>query len=202
MADAAALGVTLDASQAARALLLLDELAAWNRRFNLTAITERESMIRSHLLDSFSAFPDLAGHRIADVGTGAGFPGLPLALAAPARSFTLIDSIAKKTRFVSHAARMLSLSNVTVQQARVETLAPTTPFDTVMARAYAALADLLLSVRGLCGSQTRVLALKGRYPHDELAQLPRGWKLQSSRRVLVPGLDAERHILILVPQPE
>ena len=198
--DAGELGVTLSAEQALRALQLLDELSTWNRTYNLTAITERGAMIRGHLLDSLSAQVELAGTHIADVGTGAGFPGLPLALASPQRAFTLIDSVAKKIRFVAHAARTLQLTNVTPLLARVETLAPDTAFDTVLARAYAALPDLLASVQGLCGPATRVLALKGRYPADELAQLPAGWRLQHSRALRIPGLNAERHILRLVPQ--
>jgi 16S rRNA (guanine527-N7)-methyltransferase len=199
IADAALLGVTLTEAQAAQALVLLDELALWNRSYNLTGITERAAMIRGHLLDSLSAQVDLAGARIADVGTGAGFPGLPLALLSPQRHFTLIDSVAKKIRFVTHAARKLGLSNVTALQTRVEALAPREPFDTVLARAYAALPDLLASVQGLCGPGTRVLALKGRYPADELAELPRGWRLEHSRALAIPGLGAQRHILRLVP---
>jgi 16S rRNA (guanine527-N7)-methyltransferase len=198
--DAGQLGVALTGEQAARALQLLDELSIWNRSYNLTSITERGAMIRGHLLDSLSAHAELAGTHIADVGTGAGFPGLPLALVCPQATFTLIDSVAKKIRFVTHAARKLALGNVTPLQARAELLAPTTPFDTVLARAYAALPDLLSSVQGLCGPATRVLALKGRYPADELAQLPPGWRLEHSRALSIPGLDAERHILRLVRQ--
>jgi 16S rRNA (guanine527-N7)-methyltransferase len=190
----------LSDEQAARALQLLDELSIWNRSYNLTAITERSAMIRAHLLDSLAAHVDLAGSRIADVGTGAGFPGLPLALVSPQRTFTLIDSVAKKIRFVTHAVRKLSLANVTPLQLRVETLVPDAPFDTVIARAYAALPDLLASVAGLCGPATRVVALKGRYPADELAELPPGWRLEHSRAVTIPGLSAQRHILRLVPQ--
>jgi 16S rRNA (guanine527-N7)-methyltransferase len=198
--DAATLGVALSDEQAGRALQLLDELSRWNRTYSLTAITERGAMIRGHLLDSLAAHVEVSGTQIADVGTGAGFPGLPLALVSPQRAFTLIDSVAKKIRFVTHAARTLALSNVTPLQARVETLAPANAFDTVIARAYAALPDLLASVAGLCGPATRVLALKGRYPADELAQLPRGWRLQHSLAVNIPGLSAERHILRFVPQ--
>jgi 16S rRNA (guanine527-N7)-methyltransferase len=197
--DAGLLGVTLSDAQAARALQLLDELSIWNRTYNLTGITERGAMIRGHLLDSLSAHVELTGARIADVGTGAGFPGLPLALISPQRSFTLIDSVAKKIRFVTHAVRQLALTNVTPLQTRVETLAPAAPFDTVLARAYAALPDLLVSVRGLCGPGTRVLALKGRYPADEIAELPPGWRLEHARSLSIPGLGAERHILRLVP---
>ena len=186
--------------QAARALQLLDELSIWNRSYNLTAITERGAMIRGHLLDSLAAHVDVAGGRVADVGTGAGFPGLPLALVSPQRAFTLIDSVAKKIRFVTHAARRLALANVTPLQLRVESVVAETAFDTVIARAYAALPDLLASVAGLCGPGTRVLALKGRYPADELAELPPGWRLEHARAVTIPGLGAQRHILRLVPQ--
>ena len=201
IADAAALGVALDEPQAARLLRLLDELSSWNRRYNLTAITTREAMLSAHLLDSLSAQPELQGRLIADVGTGAGFPGLPLAVLEPHKQFTLIDSVAKKIRFVTHAARVLELGNVIALQARVETLSPATPFDTVIARAYAALPDLLDSVQGLCGPATRVVALKGRYPQDELAELPRGWRLSQVRALQIPRLQAERHILSFEQQP-
>src|SRR5579863_6880526 len=111
--SAGVMGITLDGAQAAALLRLLDELSHWNRRYNLTAITARASMVSAHLLDSLAAAPDLHGTRIADIGTGAGFPGLPLALIEPQRQFTLIDSVAKKIRFVTHAARELGLANVT-----------------------------------------------------------------------------------------
>ena len=199
--NAAALGVVLDAEQAQRLLRLLDELSHWNRSYNLTAITARPAMISAHLLDSLAAQPDLRGSLVADVGTGAGFPGLPLAIAGPQRCFTLIDSVAKKIRFVTHAVRTLELANVTPVQVRMETYVPGQPFDTVVARAYATLADLLDSVQGLCGPQTRVVALKGHYPHAELAEIPRGWRLEQARQVQVPALGAERHILSFVPQP-
>ena len=200
--DARELGVTLNADQAAGLLRLLDELASWNRHYNLTAITERQNMIGAHVLDSLSAQADLQGTLIADVGTGAGFPGLPLALAQPQRAFTLIDSVAKKLRFVSHAVRVLGLTNVTVLNARAESLTPEPAFDTVIARAVAPLADLLAAVRGMCGPATRVVALKGRYPSDELAELPRGWRLEQARARQIPRLQAERHILSFVRQPE
>ena len=127
-------------------------------------------MISAHLLDSLAAQPDLRGSLVADVGTGAGFPGLPLAIAGPQRCFTLFDSVAKKIRFVTRAVRTLGLGNVTPVQVRMETYVPGQPFDTVVARAYATLADLLESVQGLCRPQTGVVALKGHYPHAELAE--------------------------------
>jgi len=192
------LEVALTREQAGALLRLLDELSAWNRAYNLTAITERPAMIRDHLLDSLSAARELSGTRIADVGTGAGFPGLPLALVAPERRFTLIDSVAKKIRFVAHAARALNLSNVVPLQARVEQLAPEAPFDTIVTRAFAALPVMLERVDRIAAKGARLIALKGRYPHEELAQLPARWALQSVRRVALPGSDAERHIVCLV----
>jgi 16S rRNA (guanine527-N7)-methyltransferase len=198
---AAALGLALDARHGELLLRLLDELELWNRSYNLTAITERGQMIRAHLLDSLAALPDLNGSRIADVGTGAGFPGLPLALLCPQRHFTLIDATAKKLRFVAHAARLLALANVTPLHSRVESLAPDPPFDTVIARACAPLPELLRHVAGLCGPATCVVALKGRYPEAELEGLPAGWRLRRSRMVRIPGLEAERHILTLSTGP-
>ncbi len=195
--DAALLGVSLEEADAARLLTLLDELERWNRSYNLTAIESREEMITHHLLDSLSINRELAGTRIADAGTGAGFPGLPLALANPAREFTLIDSNGKKVRFVAHAARTLGLRNVAAVHSRAETLHPEVPFDTVTTRALAPLPELLEQVAPLCGPATRVLAMKGRWPGEELEQLPPPWRLAGSRRISVPGLDAERCVLVL-----
>ena len=196
---ARALGLDgLTDTQADALLCLLDELGRWNRAYNLTAVTDPEAMLTHHLLDSLAASPDLAGTRIADVGTGAGFPGLPLAILHPERHFTLIDAVAKKIRFVTHCVRRLGLGNVTAVHGRAERLAAAGPFDTVIARACAALPQLLALVAPLCGPATRVVALKGRYPEAEIAALPPLWRLESSRAVSVPGLDAERHILRLV----
>ncbi len=200
LAAARDLGVALAREQATRLLRLLDELSRWNRAYNLTAITERAAMVRAHLLDSLSAAPDVTGARIADVGTGAGFPGLPLAVLYPQRAFTLIDSVAKKIRFVTHAARVLELTNILALQARVEALSPECPFDTVIARALAPLPGLLRNVQGLTGPATRVIALVGRAPSEELlAQLPPQWRVDGVRAVNIPGLAAERHIVRLIP---
>jgi 16S rRNA (guanine527-N7)-methyltransferase len=197
---AAALGVALTEHDAARLLGLLDELARWSRRFNLTAIRHRPDMITHHLLDSLAVHRYLAGVTVADVGTGAGFPGLPLALVNPERRFTLIDSSGKKIRFVSHAQRTLGLANVEPLQGRVERLHPAAPFDTVIARAFAPLAQLAEAVTALTGPDTRVLAMKGRWPASELEALPRGWRVAESHPIAVPGLEEERHLLILTAQ--
>jgi len=198
--DAASLGVQVG-DKAPALLLLLDELARWNRAYNLTAITTRAAGITHHLLDSLAVGPYLQGTRIVDVGTGAGFPGLPLALVYPQRQFTLIDSVAKKIRFVLHATRVLELRNVTALQGRVESLQVEIPFDTVLARAFAPLPKLLTAVRALCGPATEVLAMKGRWPQQELDALPEGWRVLRSHELEIPHLQGERWLLVLGPTP-
>jgi 16S rRNA (guanine527-N7)-methyltransferase len=195
--DAGDLGVTLTEADAARLVELIDELARWNELYNLTGITTQPQMITHHLLDSLAVNAELAGERVADVGTGAGFPGLPLAVANPQRHFTLIDSTAKKLRFVAHAAKLLQLTNVSVLHARVEKMRPQAPFDTVVARAFAPLPRLLQTVAPLCGPRTRVLAMKGKWPEGELAALPASWRVSGSRALAVPGLDAARCVIVL-----
>jgi 16S rRNA (guanine527-N7)-methyltransferase len=199
MRDAATLGVVLTEKDGLRLCALLDELTRWNKTYNLTAITNHEKMLTHHLLDSLAIHADLVGERIADVGTGAGFPGLPLALTQPARRFTLIDSNGKKIRFVAHAARLLGLANVEALQARVEELAPAQAFDTVVARAFAPLAQLLQRIAPLAGPATRVLAMKGKRPDEEMACLPRNWRLVAERSLLIPGLREARCLITLAP---
>jgi 16S rRNA (guanine527-N7)-methyltransferase len=205
---ARAVGVALSAQDAEKLLLLLDELAKWNRTHNLTAITERAEMLTHHLLDSLSIHTALEGKTVADVGTGAGFPGLPLAVVNPDRAFTLIDSNNKKVRFVAHAARTLGLANVTAVHARAESGVPASrtqaggatagaSFDTVVARAFAALPELLEKVAPLCGPSTRVLAMKGKRPDAEVAAVPPTWRVIETRALEVPGLNAERCVVIL-----
>jgi 16S rRNA (guanine527-N7)-methyltransferase len=206
LAGAAELGVTLTDAQAAQLLKLADELQRWNRAYNLTAIKDPAGILTHHLLDSLAAQPDLAGTTIADVGTGAGFPGLPLAVVNPQRRFTLVDSVDKKLRFVDHAARELGLSNVTTRHGRVEKLTVDAPFDTVIARAFAPLPRMLALIAPLCGPATRVVAMKGRWPPpaddaDEHQPLPPGWRIDAVRPVRVPGLAAARHHLLLQRAP-
>jgi 16S rRNA (guanine527-N7)-methyltransferase len=191
------LGVALTEMDAARLLKLLDELQHWGRAYNLTAIKTREEGVTHHLLDSLAVNRDLQGGTIADVGTGAGFPGLPLALVNPERRFTLIDSNAKKVRFVTHAARLLALSNVAAVHARVESLQAVAAFDTVIARAFAPLPRMLEKVAALCGPRTRVVAMKGKRPGDELDALPTGWRTEEVRELAVPGLDEARSVVVL-----
>jgi 16S rRNA (guanine527-N7)-methyltransferase len=193
---AGSLGTLLTPGSATSLLKLIDELAKWNAAYNLTAITRRDEMITHHLLDSLSVRTALHGLTVADVGTGAGFPGLPLAIVEPERRFTLIDSNNKKVRFVGHAARTLGLKNVTAVHSRAEG-ASGGPFDTVISRAFAAIPAMLGLVAPLCGPETHVLAMKGKRPDDEVAGIPAGWKVLGVRPLAVPGLNEERHLVTL-----
>jgi 16S rRNA (guanine527-N7)-methyltransferase len=197
VAGARELAVSLDEAAASALQRLLDELVHWNRAYNLTAITERSQMLTHHLLDSLSVAPFVQGSTLADVGTGAGFPGLPLAVIAPQRRCVLIDSNGKKQRFVAHAARSLGLGNVEAIHARVEQVRPAKPFDTVVARACAALPQLLDWVAPLCGPATRVLAMKGRLPAAEIAAVAAPWVIEETLPLQVPGLHEERHLIIV-----
>ncbi len=196
---AAALGVTLTPLQSEQLLRLGEELLAWNLNVNLTSISTPDRVVSHHLLDSLSAHGELVGTTVADVGTGGGFPGLPLAILDPQRQFTLIDAVAKKLRFVDHAARLLGLANVTTQHARVEQLAVARPFDTVVTRAFSALPQLLAWVSPLCGPDTRVIAMKGQWPPapgtDDGKPLPRGWVIEQVTAVTVPGVATPRHLV-------
>jgi 16S rRNA (guanine527-N7)-methyltransferase len=193
--DAALLGVSLSVPDAGRLLHLLDELERWNRTYNLTAIRARNDMLTHHLLDSLSIHRDLHGSTVADVGTGAGFPGLPLAVVNPERRFTLIDSNGKKIRFVQHAVRELGLANVEGVHARVGAVRRV--FHTVVARAFSTLPDLVAEVAHLCGPDTRILAMKGKWQQNEIDSLPAGWKHDESHTLAIPGLDEARCVVVL-----
>jgi 16S rRNA (guanine527-N7)-methyltransferase len=196
MNGARALGAPLTDAQATQLLQLLDELERWNRAYNLTSINDRHERITHHLLDSLSVHPYLSGTKVADVGTGAGFPGLPLAVVNPERRFTLIDSNNKKVRFVGHAARTLGLTNVIPLHARVEQMKPAEPFDTVIARAFAALPRLLEQVAPLCGPGTHVLAMKGKNAELEAREVSAPWQVTRLDPLTVPGLNEARHVVI------
>lgn len=174
---------------------LIHLLHKWNRAYNLTSIRDPADMAIRHVLDSLTARPFLAG-RVLDVGCGAGFPGLPLALADPGRSFTLIDASLKKARFVRQAVAELAIRNVVVEQVRIEDFTPAGPCDTLVCRAFSSLADFAAVGRRLLQPGARLVAFKGRHPQDEVAALPPGWAA-AVHPVQVPGLDAHRHIVVL-----
>jgi 16S rRNA (guanine527-N7)-methyltransferase len=165
---------------------------------NLTAIRDRPSQLTKHLLDSLTVLPYLQGERIADVGSGAGFPGIPLAIVEPHRHFSLIESTGKKCRFLEHVRDTLELKNVEVVQSRAESYRPEVRFDTVLARAVGPVADLVKVAGALVVGGGRLLAMKGRYPEAELAAKLNGWKVAAVHPLTVPGLGEERHLVELV----
>ena len=197
MSGAAELGLPLSADQASQLLRLLDELDDWNQRMNLTAIRERGQQITKHLLDSLSVHSHLRGVRIADIGTGAGFPGLPLAIALPELQLTLVDSTGKKLKFVEHAAQTLGLHNVQTAHTRAESYRPKERFDCVVSRAVGPIETFVKWSGHLTVGGGRLLAMKGRYPTDELEHIPSGWKLAAVHQLKVPGLDEQRHLVEL-----
>jgi 16S rRNA (guanine527-N7)-methyltransferase len=189
--------LTLETAQADALLQLVDELERANADFNLTAIRDRPGMLTKHVLDSLSVQPHLRGVRIADVGTGAGFPGLPLAIVNPARRFTLIEATGKKARYVAQTAQRLKLANVEVENTRAELFRPAAPFDVVIARALSSLADFVAHAGHLCARDGRLLAMKGRRPDPEIAALPPSFLATAVHRISLPGLDDERHLVEL-----
>jgi 16S rRNA (guanine527-N7)-methyltransferase len=196
------LGIELDSAQCARLIQHLDLLDDWNTRMNLTAIRERPAQVTKHILDSLSLVPWLRGKRVADIGSGAGFPGIPLAIALPGVHFALIESVGKKCRFLECVRETLALDNVEVVQSRAEAYRPKERFDTVIARAVGPLVDLVRNGGGLVAGGGRLLAMKGRFPEDELARKLSGWKVVAVHPLHVPGLGEERHLVELAHSHE
>jgi 16S rRNA (guanine527-N7)-methyltransferase len=196
---AAAMGIPLDLPTISTLLRLVDELEAGNAQFNLTAIRDRPGMLRKHVLDSLSLQPYLRGERLADVGTGPGFPGLPLAILNPQRHFSLIEATGKKARFVTQTAERLGCSNAMVVHSRAEMYRPPALFDTVMARALSSLADFVGYAGHLVAPQGRLLAMKGKRPDVEISALPKTFRVVAVHRLQLPGLDDERHLVELSP---
>jgi 16S rRNA (guanine527-N7)-methyltransferase len=178
------------------------ELSKWNKAYNLTAVRDSKAMVTLHLLDSLAASPWLYGKNILDVGTGAGLPGIPLALVQPDVKFTLLDTNGKKVRFVNHVAGVLELENVLPVQARVEEYEPEQLFDSIISRAFSSLADFIAGSAHALAPEGRLLAMKGKLPDDELAELPEGWSVSRVEELHVPRLEAERHLLVLERQPK
>ena len=195
VAGVAALQLELPVGTIERLLDYLDLLDRWNATYNLSAVRDRSAMVTRHLLDSLSVATFVRGRTLADLGTGAGLPGIPLAILAPERAVTLVDSNGKKTRFLRAAVRELGLANVSVVEARVER-APGS-YDCITARAFTSLAEMLTLGGHLLAADGLWLAMKGRDPGDEIAALPAGFRIESIQPLAVPGLDAERCVVVI-----
>jgi len=189
-------GPPLDGQRADVLLRYLDLLQRWNRSYNLTAISDPRAMVTHHLLDSLSVSPWVPEGRLLDAGTGAGLPGVPLAVARPELRVTLLDSAGKKIRFLNQVRRELGLENIEPVQARLETWQPLQPFSAVISRAFASLAAFAQAARAMAGEAV-LLAMKGRYPAAELAGLPDWVSVRSVEKLEVPGLQEDRHLVIM-----
>ena len=192
----------LDLPEAVRDGLIayVELLAKWNRAYNLTAVRDPAGMITRHLLDSLAVVPYLTGQRVIDVGTGGGLPGIPLSQVFPERQFVLLDTNSKKTRFLVQAKAALGLENVTVVHARVEEYRDDRPFDCIITRAFASVADILKGSRHLLTPDGEFLAMKGAVPEAELAELPQGFYLKEVIALKVPGLEKEQRHLLRIGQ--
>ena len=200
--DAGLVALGLDPALATPLLAYLALLDRWNRSYNLTAIRDPREMVGKHLLDSLAMHPfldQIAGETgaLADLGTGAGLPGIPLAIAKPGLQVTLVESSGKKARFLRQAVRTLQLGNARVAEVRAEALDEPAAFDAITARALATL-PLIIELGGhLLKPNGRLLAMKGAAPHEEIAALPTGWRVEAVHPLAVPGMVAERHLVVV-----
>jgi 16S rRNA (guanine527-N7)-methyltransferase len=188
------MNIEYSAEQLDQLLDFLALLVKWNRAYNLTAIRQPEEMARLHILDSLSVLPYLQGRQIADIGTGAGLPGIPLAIFSRDKVFSLVDSNAKKTRFIQQAVLELALQNVSVHHARVEQFEPVEKFSTVIMRAFAELTKIVQLTRHLLDKEGVLLAMKGQEPVQELQQINQAFQLIP---LVVPGVEAERCLVCI-----
>lgn len=191
------LHIKLSAEQFRQLLEYLQLLGKWNQAYNLTAISVPEEMVKLHLFDSLAIAPYLKSQRNIDIGTGAGLPGIPLAIYFPQRQFTLLDSNGKKTRFLTHVKQQLGLNNVEIIHDRAESYRTDKLYDAILSRAFASLKDMLNCTAHLCAQQGRFLALKGTYPDAEIGKLPSNFKVEKVIPLTVPEIEAERHLLII-----
>lgn len=191
----AALGLDLPDSVRGRLIDYVELLARWNSAYNLTAVRDPGEMVARHLLDSLAIAAHVSGASLADLGTGAGLPGIPLALLQPERQFTLVDSNGKKARFLREAVRSLKLANVRVFEGRVQDVPG--QFDCITARAFATLADMLNWAGGLLADGGSWLAMKGKLQDEEIAALPAGFRIEQTLALAVPGTVGERHLIVI-----
>jgi len=195
----AQLGLALPGPAQQRLLDYLALLQKWNKVYNLTAVREAPRMVSQHLLDCLAVAPHVGAAAILDVGSGAGLPGIPLALVLPDSRVTLLEANHKKAAFLKQAQIELKLGNVEVVCERVEAWRPGRQYEIVVSRAFSDLAEFVKLAGRHVAPGGRLAAMKGIFPHEEIAQLPQGWRLQQAVELTVPALRAQRHLLLLAP---
>ncbi len=192
------LNLNIEEEQQGLLLTYLEQLAKWNKAYNLSGIKEPSRMLTLHLLDSLSILPFINEESVLDVGTGAGLPGIPIAICKPKTEISLLDSNGKKTRFLFQAISQLNLKNILVINDRVENYQSPKSFDIVVSRAYSSLAQFINQTRHLLGEKSKLLAMKGHYPQTELDALPKDFKLLEVHKLHIPGEAGIRHLLEIV----
>ena len=193
----AAMGLELSVELREKLLAYVALLYKWNKTYSLTALREQEKSVSHHLLDSLSILPFVPAGRLLDVGSGGGMPGIPLAIVCPELHVTLLDSNSKKSAFQQQAAIELGLNNISVHCGRVEQYHPTVGYDAITSRAFAELADFVGFSRHLLAPCGVWLAMKGVWPRDEIARLPNAVRVEAVHMLPVPGVDGERHLVVL-----
>ena len=193
----AELGLSLGREGRSKLLQYLALLEKWNQVYNLTAIRGREKMVSGHLLDCLAVIPYLTGTRLLDIGSGAGFPGIPVAVARPDIQVVLLDSNHKKAAFLRQAVTELQLKNATVVCERVEAWRAAEKFDCIISRAFAELAEFIALTKHLLAPGGVLAAMKGVYPFEEIERLPPDFRLRQVHAFAVPGLEAERHLVLI-----
>jgi len=193
----ASLKLQLDITQQQQLLNYLLLLEKWNRAYNLTAIHDINEMLVKHIFDSLAVLPHIKGKTMLDVGTGAGLPGVVFAIARPDWQCTLLDSNAKKIRFIQQAVLELNIHNVTLQHSRIEQFKPTVQFDTIISRAYSSLEQFFNQTMALCKPSGNIVAMKGLYPEEEMQKLVMPIE---TIKLTVPKLNADRHLIIMTKQ--
>ena len=195
----AQMGLSLDEATQDRLLHFLNLMRKWNRVYNLTSRKDMDNMVARHLLDSLALVPHLKGSRLVDVGSGAGLPAIPLALACPEKQFVSLDCVTKKGRFRTQAMIELGLKNMEVVTSRVEAYQPEVGFDSVVSRAFATISDMLAVSGHLVADDGVFLAMKGVYPEEELADIPAQFRVEVVHELQVPYLSAARHLAVVTP---
>ncbi len=194
--------ITLDDGTQEKLVHYLELMQAWNRVFNLTNITHPREMVLLHIIDSLLVAPFLQGDQLLDVGTGAGLPGIPLALIHPQQHWLLLDKNNKKTRFLTQVVAELHLANVNVVQARTEEFHPAKCFDTIISRAFSSLQMFVSSTQHLLCTNGKWLAMKGKYPDEEIRDISSAFVVESSKKLVIKGMDVERHLISLIRNKE